>query len=248
MGLTFAGTWNPRGEQERLQRLYPQLKQIYDVLIVSVPKTIAQEDRMLLQNQLGITVVETPRPGWGRYLSLAAALETGAEHIHYCDVDRLLHWVETRAAEWRSTIQRIRQTDHLIIGRTEQAFHSHPQALVQTERIINAVASSHLGQVVDVGGGSRGLSKTAAQFIVDHTSGGSWGDVQWPLLLHQAGFPVDYVAVDGLAWETPDRYQNQTASPNQRIQAAERYDQEAQNWAKRTQIALAIIQEGLNVT
>ncbi len=60
-------------------------------------------------------------------------------------------------------------------------------------------------------------------------------------------FQVDYVAVDGLEWETPDHYQGQAASSDQRIQAADRYDQEAKNWVKRTQIALAIIQEGLDI-
>ncbi|MBV7333360.1 hypothetical protein KFU94_35015 [Chloroflexi bacterium TSY] len=248
MRLTLASTWTPRGERVRLQKLYSQLKQLYDTMVVSVPKTIEQEDRMLLQEELGIGIVVMPQRGWGRYLVMHEALKSGADFIHYCDFDRLLHWVEADPSEWQTTVQRIRQTDCLIMGRSEQALHSHPQALVQTERIINTIASSILTQSVDLGGGSRGLSRAAAQFLIEHTTPGSWGDAQWPILLHRAGFRVDYVALDGLEWESPDRYRNQAATSGQRSQAAETYDQDAKHWARRVQIAQEIIQEGLVAT
>jgi hypothetical protein len=32
----------------------------------------------------------------GRYLALEKAIEIPSDFIHYVDMDRLLHWVETR--------------------------------------------------------------------------------------------------------------------------------------------------------
>ncbi|MCB0128458.1 MAG: hypothetical protein KDE58_39600, partial [Caldilineaceae bacterium] len=128
---------------------------------------------------------------------------------------------------------------------TERALQSHPQSLAQTERIINDVASSLLAQPVDVGGGSRGFSRVAAQIVLTRTTPGGWGDLQWPILVNQAGLAVSYLAVDGLAWESADRYREQAATADQQAQAAQAYDHNVAHWARRVQIAQEIIQEGL---
>ncbi|HRW08398.1 MAG TPA: hypothetical protein P5121_25015 [Caldilineaceae bacterium] len=245
MKVTLAGTWSPRGEMARLQRLHSQLQQRYTAIVLSVPDTTGAAERKFLQEQPATTMVVTPRRGWGRYLALEEAMKQEADHIHYCDFDRLLHWVETDPVEWQQTLQRIPQHEFLIIGRTERALQSHPQSLAQTERIINDVASSLLAQPVDVGGGSRGFSRVAAQIVLTRTTPGGWGDLQWPILVNQAGLAVSYLAVDGLAWESADRYREQAATADQQARAALTYDHDVTHWARRVQIAQEIIQEGL---
>ena len=222
--MTLASTWRPRGEMQRFQKLRSALEQHYQDIIIVVPRQIgpAELDRVkALDTPPDISIVVSPEPPWSRYLALQASLKSETGHIHYVDMDRLLRWVETRPEEWQQVLTQITTTDCLIIGRTEAAFETHPQALQQTERIINAVFSRLLGQVLDLGGGSRGFSRAAVEYLMDQTSPGPWVDAEWPMLLHQAGFGLDYLAVDGLDWESADRYRCQAADPATQRQIAE---------------------------
>jgi hypothetical protein len=245
MSVALASTWRPRGEMFRFQQLRPQLERVYASIVIATPPDVDPNEVLPMREQPGVTVVSSPKPGWGRYLAIQQALETAASHLHYADMDRLLHWIETRPAEWHQTIDAIHQTDCLILGRTEQAFRTHPQALQQTERLINVVASYLLGQTVDLGGGSRGFSRSAAQLVIVQSAPGRWGDAEWPILLHQAGFVVNYLALDGLEWESADQYRQGVADPATRRAAAEAYDQHVKSWAKRVETASEIVQEGL---
>jgi len=73
-------------------------------------------------------------------------------------------------------------------------------------------------------------------------------DAEWPILLHRAGFTVDYLAVDGLEWESSARYEQQAGDLGTRRRAADAYDEDAQHWAFRVQVALDIVQAGLAAT
>jgi hypothetical protein len=57
---------------------------------------------------------------------------------------------------------------------------------------------------------------------------------------------VDYVAVDGLEWETPDHYQPEVADDATRRRLAAARDQDAARWAARVRTALEIVQEALD--
>jgi hypothetical protein len=198
-----------------------------------------------MREQPGVTVIDGPQPGWGRYLSLEKALESAPDQIHYADLDRLLHWVETQPDEWRRTVEAIQHTDCLIMGRTDRAFATHPRVLQQTEKIINAVASELLGRAVDVCGGSRGLTRHAAEYLCTHSAPGNWGDARWPIMLQQAGFAVDYVALEGLEWESADRYRERAADADTIRAVADAYDRDVAHWAMRVEVAAEIVQEAL---
>lgn len=252
MDITLACTWHPRGEMARFQQLRPHLIQLYTQIILVTPATAGEEAVArvcALADELHLTVVISPAPPASRYLALQTAWErTTAPHIHYADMDRLLRWVETRPNEWRQTVAALPHHDCLIIGRTAQAFATHPQALQQTEMIINTVFSHHFGRVVDLGGGSRGYSRRCVEHLLAHSRPGPWDDAQWPMLLQRAGFRLDYLAVDGLDWESADRYRTQAAdSPLQRT-IADAYDADPAHWVRRVQIAFEIIEAGLAVT
>ncbi len=132
----------------------------------------------------------------------------------------------------------------LLIGRTPPAYATHPQALVQTEAISNRVVSHILGISVDVSAGSKGFSREAAAFLVSQcTPGRALGtDAVWPIRLQRAGFGVKYIEVDGLDWEIADQHRDQAANElDQRLKAAE-YDANPVHWAKRTAVAMEIVE------
>jgi hypothetical protein len=71
-------------------------------------------------------------------------------------------------------------------------------------------------------------------------------DGAWTVLLHRAGFRVDYLQVDGLDWETADRYQTRSAGSAQQKALAQAYDLDSAHWAMRVEVALEIVQAGLD--
>lgn len=182
----------------------------------------------------------------GRYQALQQACETGATHIHYVDFDRLLRWVETRPQEWRQVVARLQTCECLVIGRTPAAYQTHPQALVRTEAISNLVTSALVGMSVDASAGSKAFSRPAARCILANTQPGHalGTDAEWLVVLHKAGFKLDYIEVDGLDWEIADQHQGQAAGPDRQRQVAAAYDADPQHWARRVEVALEIVQAG----
>lgn len=197
-----------------------------------------------------VSAIVTPDWASGRHAAIQHASMETVDHVHYIDFDRMLRWFETTSHEIPTILAELQQTDCLIIGRTPRAFATHAQALQQTETIINTIFSFMLGQPVDLGGGSRGFSQRAVQFLMRHSPPGNaiGTDAEWPILLHRAGFNINYVAVDGLAWEIPDQYQPRAVDAVAQQTAAEAYDADATRWALRVQTALEIVQAGLDAS
>jgi hypothetical protein len=246
MSLALATAWRPRGELERFERLLPAFRQVYASIAVSLPPEEAAAAQWLA-SQAGLYVVASPDWSWGRHLALVTALETGASHIQYADCDRLLRWAETRPEEWRRAAAEIRLHDCLVIGRTEAAYQTHPRALVETEAISNLVTSFLLGQTLDVSAGSKGFSQAAAECLAANCQPGRalGTDAEWLVVLKRAGFVIHSLTVDGLDWESADRYQDRAAGADDQLRAAEDYDADPSNWQARLQVALEIVQSGL---
>lgn len=246
MPATLATAWRPRGEGGRLNRLREQLLEAYERIVVAVPHDAdAEAARAALTGWPYTSVVVSPRPFWARYACVQEALRGGGNHVHYADMDLLVHWVEACPDEWQSAAGIRPAADCLIMGRTERALATRPRAIQDTERIINAVFSHVLRRPVDLGLGSRGLSRRAAELILANTEPGGWGDAAWPVLVQRTGWSVGYAEVDGVEWETPDFYQEHAADADARQRAAEAYDQRADRWRARMQTAREIIEEGL---
>lgn len=254
MTITLATTWEPRGELERFVGLLPQLEAAYTSIVVICPphadiSLVDEINRLPIVAAKRLQLNITQEWPCGRQLALQYGLAAGASHIHYIDMDRLLRWIEIYSAEWKDTLQILQDSDVLIMGRTSSAYDTHPQALVQTEVLSNKVISFFLGQVVDASAGSKSFSRRAAEFLVANADGDHpFGvDAEWPILLHRAGFKVDYLAVNGLDWESADRYRKSAASITQQQQAAVAYDAIPANWAHRIAVAQEIIQIALDV-
>lgn len=257
--MILASAWRPRGEFPRLLKLLPRLMEVYESIVVTLPP--GSDDTVLRtlegmglefagKNGKPIYVVVTDDWSWGRHAALQKALDGSISHIQYADMDRLLRWVETRPDEWFRTVKAIKQCDCLIIGRTDVAYNTHPRALRRTEAISNMVTSYLLGQAVDVSAGSKGFSHQAAEYLIANCSPGHalGTDSEWPVILHQAGFTIKYIAVDGLDWEIPDQYLSEAATAEIQDRVAEEYDADPDNWASRVEIALEIVKSGIETT
>lgn len=245
MSVTLASTFRPIKDLPRFLRLVADLGRLYEGITIAVPPNVGEEDVARLKEQPDVHVAQATEIALSRHMAIEKALELSTTHIHYVDMDRALRWLETRPDELRRTIEAVPSADCLIIGRSEAAFETHPQSLQQTEAIVNVVFSHLLGRQVDLCGGSRGLSREAAQYVTKHSIPGRWADAEWPMLLHAAGFRVDYLKVDGLDWETADRFTGQTADPETQRAYAEQIDADAKRWAMRVKIALEQVEAGL---
>jgi hypothetical protein len=245
MSVALAATWRPRGEAPRLQRQRRRLEAAYEHLVIALPPGSDPAQAESIRAWPTVDLIASPKVGWGRYLALQAALQTTASHVHCADLDMLVRWIESRPDEWSAMIEMIQAGDCVVAGRTDRAFVTRPQAIQRTERIINAVASHLLGQMVDCGLGSRGFSRRAAEHILRNSAPGGYGDVEWPVLVRRAGYAVAYRAVDGVDWETPDHGRTERADADERRCVADRYDNDAAHWAARVDTALTIVQEGL---
>lgn len=249
--IVLAATWNPRGEIRRFERILERLHETYEGICISLP---AQPDdpagqAVLLERLAGsaVSCYINHDWSWGRYMALKLASQSAAPWIHYADMDRLIRWIEQRPDEWLKTLTLIPTCDYLVIGRTAQAYQTHPAALVQTEAMSNAVISHIVGTPMDVSAGSKGFSQAAARYVLEHTTPGHalGTDGEWTVLLKHAGFKMAYKEVDGLDWESADRYQANAADGLRQKQAAAAYDADPANWARRTAVAAEIIRVGL---
>ena len=66
------------------------------------------------------------------------------------------------------------------------------------------------------------------------------------VLLHRGGFKIESLLVDGLDWETADRYRDHAADPETQRLAAEAYDGDATNWQMRVGVAQEVVSAGLD--
>lgn len=247
MSIALAATFNPRGETGRLERFYSQMETLYSHIIISLPPSAPAEDVERIQKLSGAHLLLNDTWPGGRFRALKAAVETGADAIQYADLDRLIRWVETRPDEWHTTAKRIQRSDCLVIGRTQAAWATHPQVMIQVEKIINDVFSFHLGQELDFGAGSKGFSLAAAEFIVANgePNGAIGSDTEWPILCQRAGFLVEDWRVDGLDWEIPDQYQEKAADLQRQTEVSAQYDADVKHWMYRVSTTTEAIDAGL---
>lgn len=252
MNIALASAWHPRGELSRFINIIPQLENVYTSIAISLPPGTDLAGLKPLQEQAKITLLVTHDWSWGRHAALRAAMDSSPGTVHYADFDRLVRWVETRPEEWRHCLERIPEADCTIVERSEKAWDSHPQVLRQTERIANLFMSHFLGRVYDLSAGSKGFSRRAARFIlanspeIEGKPGRALGtDAEWPLLLYRGGFGLQSLQVDGLDWESADRYKEQAVSYDDQRLAAQAYDADPHNWQDRLRIAQEIIESGL---
>ena len=113
-----------------------------------------------------------------------------------------------------------------------------------TEAIVNHLFARVTGWEWDVMAGTRVLSARAAADIVSHCEDdGISTDVSWPLHLRAAGgYTLGYREVEGLEYETADRYSAEVAAAGGQAAWLEELDADLRRWAYRLEMARLHVQ------
>lgn len=216
---------------------------MHDGAYVVVSQSTGREVEAALRD-FGATVEREPAPGVGaaRRQALALAVRDGRRWFHYCDLDRALHWVRHYPGELAATLARIAQTDLLVIGRTRRALAWHPGCMIETETLANHVFALAYGRSWDLCAAARGLSAKAAALVLDRSKVRGVGtEGEWPALALQNGaLAVDYVEVEGMEYETPDRFPAAVAAAGGVAAWTAAESLSPANWSKRLGYAWAI--------
>lgn len=154
----------------------------------------------LKQCNFNINIIEKSGAANARRESLKFVNNYSHDYYHYCDFDRLLTWIIEFPDELDTLIKNIADVDYLIIGRTQNAFHTHPEEWKVTESISNKIMSLQLGRDVDITAGSCVLSRRSMNYIIKYSS---WKmtDAEWPMIINKlTDFDIDYIEVEGLKY------------------------------------------------
>lgn len=245
--IALASTWHPRGEAQRLARAWKRISETYCSVSLVVPPDAPCAE---LADEVGAAREQFfPAPNWsrGRYEALRMAVESGASAIEYVDMDHLLRWIETRPDEWQKVTETAARTPFLVIGRTRSAYATYPLAIRETERPTNRLFSCIFGQEMDLCVAARGMSRDVACMVQREstTLEPFGGDIEWPAIAFRHGVGLTYVEVDGLDWESADRYQDAAADSTRQSQLAALYDRDPEHWTFRVRAAEGMIEAGL---
>jgi hypothetical protein len=174
-------------------------------------------------------------------LALQRALDTGAEHVHYLDFDRALHWQAAEPGEHAAVLRTAVQHPALLIGRTERAHRSHHRPLYATETIVSRLLADRLGWTgrLDFLVPSFVLGRRAVEKVLRESrarDGAIYGELA-ALIASTRG--LAYVECRGLEWETPDRHRRAVTRLGLPAWRA-RFDT-PEEWKLRTDLAAAFV-------
>ena len=229
------------------QSMFPQIEALFGVVVADVSPETDDEVSAFLSTNCALVGVNDR--GWspegivlaGRFRRnlMALALRTDADFMMYCDGDRLLHWLDHYPDELAAVVKQIPDYDFTVLGRTERAFRSHPDVQYYTEGIINQVFGRISGHKWDVTAAARGLSRTAAQVIVDQSTDDTFGnDASWPLLIQRVGgLTMTEIKTEGLEYETAEKYAEASENVGGEAQWTAQIDSNPRHWIHRLNLA-----------
>jgi len=166
------------------------------------------------------------------------------QKIFYIDFDRLIHWINSYPDEFYNIFKINSDVDYLHIGRTLRAFETHPSTQKETEKIINELSSKTLGfkETIDIISVCFLFTKELGERIIEFKNSTTTGFYcTWPIIFWKLALKNRYIEVEGLEWETPDRFQPEISKVG--------YDewlkkfQSFEEWKKRVQFVQDAIDE-----
>jgi hypothetical protein len=236
-------------------RVMPALGRLFDgVAVFLTPQSTAEAEATLARHGAATRRGDPALPvghlhlGLWRRAALAAAAELfpDAGRLLFCDLDRALHWAEQFPEELGGAIDFARGYDCAVFGRTARAFASHPRAQRETEALANHGFALASGLRWDMMSAARGLSRRAAELIVERSRDDTVGsDCSWPLLCRAAGLRLGYLETEGLEFETLDRFGDEIAALGGPQAWLERFDADPRQWAARLELARAEIDSAI---
>ena len=195
---------------DKTRQLLPEVLRVFDGLaIVSTEQT---HPELLGELEQRGAVLRTTSPssaaiGRHRREAVAMAHASGSEKVMYADFDHVLRWAELRRDELTAAVAELANHDLTVIGRSPRSIAAGPRRLRDTESVVNHVYFLMSGRPWDLLMAARGLSRRAAEVIIEHSNEDSIAnDLEWPLLCEQYGLSLGYVEADGLLYETNQQY------------------------------------------
>lgn len=143
--------------------------------------------------------------------AIKGGLATSAWHLHLTDMDRALHWAMTYPDELAKTVGEVGKRHGLVLmNRSKRAFATHPIAQTSTETLTNKTASDVAGFEVDLMSGSYPMDRKFAEIVVRQSKRDDQGIyAEIFALAVKNKVAISAIEVEGLEWETPDRFQSE---------------------------------------
>ena len=233
----------PGALREELRRALPILLTLYrSVAVATSPPTAAAVKRLLASAGMHAGTPAANVRGPLYRLSVRQAARSGAERVHYLDLDRALHWLLRQRREMRAALRAARRHDALVLGRTPKAHRSHHLPLFATEGVVNRLMNQRAGIPgrVDWLVPSFVLTTELARRLVMRSRARDtdlYGE--WTALLLDLAPRLAYLECRGLDWETPDRHRRAVRRVG--LAAWRRRLETPAEWALRVDMARAII-------
>jgi hypothetical protein len=218
-----------------VEKLGDHLKALFESAIVAyTPQT--HPDAVTLLEKKGYMVYKAGDSVISCYqIALSKAIDNDVNTLFYCDLDRALHWIKSYPDELKQILDTPIENDFTMIGRTKRALETHPETQILTEAIGNMVASNVLGfdKIPDILGTTWIMTPQLMKTVLKQKPVNDFGFYsEWPIKLWRSANNPKYKEVEGLEWETPDRYQEEI-----RTQGLEKWKlnfQTANEWKRRT--------------
>lgn len=214
-------------------------------LAVVSPPTEPRSARALEAAGWRIVIRQETGPDRGLWETVRLGLDQGTDLIHFCDLDRFVHWLERFPEELRALPEVWDRYDLTMLVRTSRAFATHPTCQTVTEGIGNRVLSHRIGiPDSDALSGSYLWKRRAAEAILANPGP---RDLRFYILgvlaPYRAGCSIGRHIVEGLEWETPDQYPDEIARLGYDAWLA-RF-QSAEQWQHRAEMAKLWVEEVL---
>ncbi|MBP2243052.1 hypothetical protein J2Z40_003640 [Cytobacillus eiseniae] len=196
-------THDPKGKNiNLLKKLHKEFEKIYGELFITISDETSYELVKEFENtNFKIKIIPKKGAAEARRAVVSFGLTGTSKYYHYCDFDRLLTWGNNHLDELKNIMNLVPNYDYLILGRTERAFHTHPKAWVETEKITNTICSLELNKEVDITAGSCAFSEECAKYINKYSKD-KMTDSEWSMIIYRiAKLGVDFLAVEGLEYQ-----------------------------------------------
>jgi len=181
----------------------------------------------------------------GLWAMVQLGLDQPVERIHFCDLDRVIHWLHRFPEELRCLPEVWGRADLVMLARSQRAFASHPACQTLTEGLANRVIAARIGLVgADAFSGSYVWTRRAVEAILQvppprDLSFYSEGVVA-PF---REGCSITRHEVEGLEWETPDQYPEEIAQLG--FDAWLQQFESPKQWRRRVEMALRFVEAAL---
>jgi hypothetical protein len=206
-------------------------------------------DTIRLLDEQGYSTFKAEDTVVGSYrTALAESIPQITDRILYCDLDRALHWIKNYPEELRTLTESIPQNDFILMGRTMRAFNTHPETQTMTEGIANTLISKTLGfpEAKDILGTTWILTPTLAESMLKLNSINQYGFyAEWPIHMWKTSEHPLFIEVEGLEWETPDRYRAEIKA--QGLEQWKKSFQTPTEWRRRNLMLRDFIESTINI-